>query len=195
MSGNHKHPFGEVTQPLYDESKYRDNLRESVDPFSYRMDPTQIRNCSGCLSTYGPRGKFGVSTPQAPYVAHSQQSPLVDIESKLFGRNGFGDNFKNGMEEINMVPTPMCGDYLNQHCSRLTLPPSSYRGVSINRFYDLNQNPQKNIFWNFERDTRLEAKDSHVERYPIIQGRDPTLPIAKNKGPRKCTYNCTQQKK
>ena len=43
----------------------------------------------------------------------------------------------------------VCNDFLDPLATHLTNPPANYRGMSINRFYDLPKNPQANIFNNF----------------------------------------------
>jgi len=41
-----------------------------------------------------------------------------------------------------------------------------YKGVAINRFYDLPKDPQANIFFDWAVNTKLEAKDNFVPELP-----------------------------
>lgn len=56
--------------------------------------------------------------------------------------------------------------------------------MSVNRFYDLPANPQRNIFYSWATNTRLEAKDNHVEKIP--QMRDGNVGPNEHKGCDKC---------
>jgi hypothetical protein len=45
-------------------------------------------------------------------------------------------------------------------------PAMFYRGAPINRFYDLNKDPQANIFYDWAINTSLEAKDNFIPELP-----------------------------
>jgi hypothetical protein len=50
--------------------------------------------------------------------------------------------------------------------------------MSINRFYDLNLNPQKNIFYNWAVNSQLEATDNYDNPYPYFFTMDESLPVS-----------------
>lgn len=167
--------FGHSSRSIYDEDSYRDRLSESVAPADYRLNKNNIYNCQQCLSTFGPRTSLmgnSVSTTVGFPPATAQE--LTDISSILSNRNMKLSKAKNA--EVNNIDVTkfklehmrLCNNFLNPSSSRLTNPTQNYRDMAINRFYDLERNPQEAIFWNFSVDTKLEAKDNFCE--------DPTYP-------------------
>lgn len=170
--------FGVSTRLGYDESTFRDRTQESVSPLEYRLNTNQSFNCNSCLSTLGPRsgprGYCASSPLKYKTPAPAQEPEVVNIESILTNRNVYTS--KNRRNEINPLnptkfytPNPrICNSTLNPVSSRLTLPPASYREIAINRFYDLNKNPQANIFWDGAVNSTLQAKDNYVEEVPDI---------------------------
>lgn len=186
--------FGYSTRLAYDECAYSDKLSESVGPLEYRMNSNRIYNCEACLSTLGPRSGFmghGVSLPVQNDVAVSQAPDVVNIESILTNRNVPTSRCRrNAVNPIDVtkirVQNPrICNDFLNPLSSRLSYPPSNYRDTGINRFYDLNKNPQANIFWNFAVNSTLEARDNYLPTVPVLWDDSPTRPHAL-KGTPKC---------
>jgi len=185
--------FGHSSRLGYDESAYNDRLNESVSPLSYRLNTHQISNCDRCLSVFGPRSEFGVSSGALNHVAPSQQ--LVDLESALSNRNVLLSNTKDGkvnndldVSNYSSEHANICNNVLDPVSSRLTNPTANYRGMSVNRFYDLPNNPQSNIFWNFETNTQLEARDNFVQNNPNVSDTDATLPVASDQT--NCEYSC-----
>jgi hypothetical protein len=71
--------------------------------------------------------------------------------------------------------------------THLSYPPYNIKEMPIDRFYDLPQNPQEPIFYDFASNTKLEAKDNHVYVIRKLTTTDPTVP-------KECTSNtkCTQ---
>jgi hypothetical protein len=67
-----------------------------------------------------------------------------------------------------------CDRQLDPLSSVLTYPKQLYREMSINRFYDLNLNPQKNIFYNWAVNSQLEATDNYDNPYPYFISMDET---------------------
>ncbi len=82
------------------------------------------------------------AVPKEPKIHH--HDPKIPL-TKLLKQKDLGD-CKNR--------------YLDPITSRLTNPAFNYKEAPIDRFYNLNQNPQDNIFWNFAVNTDLEAKDN-----------------------------------
>lgn len=177
--------YGHSSKLRYDKCAYDDYLSEAVGPLLYRVNPNQINNCNACLSVFGPRTaaspySYGVSTPTGHVTAPSQQ--IVDVESILSNRNVIASRCKDGkvndidITKFHLQNARVCNDFLDPISTHLTNPPQNYRGMSINRFYDLNKNPQANIFWDFAVNTKLEAKDNYRERVPRLIKYDPVLP-------------------
>jgi hypothetical protein len=159
----------------YDDCYYQARLKQSTDPVNYRINGNQIDNCNRCLSTLGPRSSvmgFGVSTVRDVGVAPAQD--LIDLDSVLSNRNVKESSCITG--HFNTVnPTTwknndqqICNNFLNPETSRLSYPARTYRSMNINRFYNLPNDPQKPIFYNFALDTRLEAKDNFDPEIPDI---------------------------
>jgi hypothetical protein len=166
--------IGHSARLSYDCCAYDDKLTESTGPIGYRLNDIQMHNCSQCLSTLGPRSSLmgqGVSTTIGHPVATAQK--VVDVESILSNRNM--KTSKCRRDQVNTIDVTkfdnknlgICDDFLNPLSSRLTYPAQTYRDIAVNRFHNLNQNPQLNIFYDFAINTTLEAKDNHLPR--IIQ--------------------------
>lgn len=178
--------IGHSSLLIYDECAYNDRLREMTDPIKYKISPHQIHNCRQCLSTLGPRSSYmgqGVSTHADHPVATSQY--LTDVESVLTNRNipsskcCIGGSNPIDVTKIKNIHLPKCNRFLDPMSSRLSYPPFNYRGIAINRFYTLPQNPQEPIFYDFATNTKLEAKDNYVFRLNKLKTNDPTYPEEK----------------
>ena len=189
--------IGHSSRLGYDSCYYDDRLKESVSPLLYRLNPNQIHNHGASASTFGPRSGhngYGVSTLTGNSVAPAQD--LVDVESILSNRNVLQSKCKDAnVNDIDVTKFALQharvgGDYLDPLASRLTNPPQNYRGMSINRFYDLPKNPQAHIFWDDSVNTRLEAKDNYRERVPDLIKFDPALPQELKGKNKPCKYTC-----
>lgn len=191
--------FGHSSRLGYDKCAYDDYLSESVGPMLYNLNPLKINNCQGCLSVFGPRSSvgpasYGVSTTVGNVTAPSQQ--LVDLESILSNRNVLKSKCKDGqvndidVTKFKLQHARICNDFLNPVSTCLTNPPQNYRGMSINRFFDLPKNPQSPVFYDFAVNTKLEAKDNYRERVPRLIKYDPALPKELEGRVKPCKYNC-----
>jgi len=192
--------IGHSSRLIYDECAYQDRTKERTDPLLYRVNPNQIHNCNQCLSTLGPRSSYmgqGVSTTSGHQVATAQRE--VDVESILTNRNLPTSKCKNG--EINPIDVtqyglknlPTCTSYLDPMATHLSYPPFNYREMPVDRFFNLPQNPQEPIFWDFATNTRNDAKDNFVYHPVGLQKFDPTHPQelqGKNIPPTSCLHEC-----
>ncbi len=167
--------IGHSSRLGYDSCAYADKLEVSVGPLGYRLDPNWQENCNQCLSTLGPRSSYmgqGVSSTVGFPIATSQK--LVDVESVLTNRNVKTSKCKrDSVNPINVTKfgvkhSRICNDQLNPLSSRLTYPAANYRDLAINRFYNLDRNPQANVFYDFSVNTKLEAKDNFVVELPKL---------------------------
>lgn len=191
--------FGHSSRLLYDKCAYNDFLSTSVGPMLYKLNPNQINNCQACLSVFGPRtssgpNSYGVSTAVGHVTAPSQK--LVDVESILSNRNVIASKCKDGkvndidINRFHLQNARVCNDFLDPLATHLTHPPANYRGIAMDRFYDLDRLPQANIFYDYARNSRLEARDNYVEKIPRLLKYDMTHPKAlKGRNP-PCKYNC-----
>jgi hypothetical protein len=109
---------------------------------------------------------------------------LTDIDSIMKNLNVKASRDKRGMVntidvfKFKTYDTKLCDRGLDPLSSIATYPKQLYREMSINRFYDLNKNPQVNIFWNWAVNSQLEAKDNYENPYPYFLDNDDTLPTA-----------------
>lgn len=191
--------IGHSSRLAYDSCYINDSIKESVAPLNYYLSPDQIYNCDNCLSVFGPRGATsGISSPvKSNYPATSQT--LVDVESILSNRNVLASRCKDGqVNDVNVNDFTLrhhriCSDFIDPIASHLTNPPQNYRGMSINRFYDLPKNPQANIFWDFSVNTQLEAKDNYEPVIPKLIDNSAALPKEKPVKYLKCVCpeNCS----
>lgn len=195
--------IGHSSRLPYDECAYDDRLVESVGPLQYRMNTNRILNCDACLSTLGPRSGFmgyGVSMPVGNKAAVAQSGQIVDTESILSNRNVPKSKCrKNDSNPIDVTKFPVkhpriCNDYLNSMSSRLSYPAATYRDSGLNRFYNLNKNPQVNIYWDAAVNSTLEAKDNFIDVIPEMWSSYPSNPHAV-KGMQPCRgYQCPSPK-
>jgi len=166
--------FGHSSKLIYDnpygtngESEYRTFYRQSTGPLINKLDTNRIYNKNQCFTAYGPISSYmgnGVSTVKGQPPAASQQ--LTDMESILTNRNVLlSKSYKSNLNPINVTKFKNkdlgeCTNILDPVSSRLTHPAFNYKEIPISRFYNLNQNPQNVIFWNFEVNTKNEARDN-----------------------------------
>lgn len=191
--------IGHSSRMMYDRCAYDDALSESVGPLMYKLNPNQINSCNSCLSVFGPRPaggphSYGVSTSVGHVTAPSQG--LVDVESILSNRNVIASKCKDGkvndidVTKFHLQHARVCNDFLDPVATHLTNPPANYRGMSINRFYNLHKPAQSNIYFDQAVNTKLEAKDNYRERVPRLMKFDPALPKELKGKNKPCKYQC-----
>jgi len=83
----------------------------------------------------------------------------------------------------------ICNDFLDPIDTHLTHPPQNYRGMPINRFFNLPRHAQSNIFYDFAVNTKLEAKDNYRERIPRLRHYDHSPPSIEGRN-KPCRYSC-----
>ncbi len=190
--------YGYSSNLSYDPEFIRDDIEQSTAPLMSVLDPNRVKNCSQCLSLNGPRSShngWGNSIPIAqPSVTPAQD--LIDIDSIMSNRNVKQDRSKKG--HVNMVDVfkfqtydaKLCDRGLDPLNSTLTYPKQLYREMSINRFYDLNINPQVNIYYDWAVNSQLEAKDNYDYPYPYSLSMDQSIPKELKGKARPCKTNC-----
>jgi hypothetical protein len=178
--------FGVSSRLQYDPSFIRDDIEQSTAPIQSVLDPNRVKNCSQCfsLNTRADRiNSYGDSIPLAnPGLTPAQQ--LTDIDSIMKNLNMKASRDRRGMTnpidvfKFKTYDTALCDRGLDTLASIETYPKQLYREMSINRFYDLNINPQVNIYWDWQINSQLEAKDNYDNPYPYSVENDDALPNA-----------------
>lgn len=160
---------GHFSNPKYDKCAYPEDLYQSTSPYEYVMNTDRIHHCDGMLTTYGPRSSYlgaGVSAPEGDAIAAAQR--YVDIDSVMSNRNVPLSKCKRGkvnpvnVTKLKTVDLPLANDYLDAQHTKMSDPAMFYRGCPINRFYDLNKDPQVPIYYDWGVNTSLEMKDNFV---------------------------------
>ena len=194
--------YGHSSNLSYDPEFIHDDIEQSTSPLMSILDPNRVKNYSQCLSLNGPRtghNGWGNSIPIAnPSLTPAQD--LIDIDSIMSNRNVKQDRSKKGhvntvdVTKFTNYDTKLCDRGLDPLNSTLNYPKQLYREMSINRFYDLNINPQVNIYYDWAVNSQLEAKDNYDHPYPYFNSIDNSLPnpIATKAKPCKtvCESNC-----
>jgi len=188
--------IGYSSRSIYDKCYYPDYMDESTKPLKHQLSVDQIYNCNNCLSSLGPRGRYGVSTPL--HKTHYNESQyLTDIDSIMSNRNVKLSKCKRSKTnpidvlKIKTYDKKYCGNYLDPESSLLSYPKDSYRGMGINRFYNTIHNAQDTIFWDFAVNTQLEAKDNYVPEVPIPWSDKKLLPHENKTEYESCTMSCS----
>jgi hypothetical protein len=168
--------FGLSTKLQYDPCYINDDIEQSTQPLLSILDPNRVKNNEQCLSTLGPRAGhngYGDNIPiQNPGLTPAQE--LVDIDSIMSNRNVKQSRCKSGnvnpidVFKFKTYNSKECNNFLNPLETINSVPKQNYREMSINRFYDLNINPQVNIYYDGAVNTQLEAKDNFSNPYPYF---------------------------
>lgn len=177
--------WGTSSKLQYDPSFIRDDIEQSVAPIQSILDPNRVKSCSQCMTLNGPRpGKNGYGDNTAIPLEKSltPAQDLTDIDSIMKNLNVKASRDKRGMVnnidvfKFKTYDTKICDRGLDPLSSIATYPKQLYREMSINRFYDLNINPQTNIYYDWAVNSQLEAKDNYDNPYPYFLDGDYSLP-------------------
>lgn len=168
--------YGNSSRLAYDGMCIKDSIEQSVKPITYTLDPNTIRNCKQCFGANGsaPKGSYmswGDSLPiKQAGVAPALQ--VTDIDSIMSNRNVIADRSKKGrvnpvdINKFKLYDSVECNNFLNPLNTTLTVPKQLYREMSINRMYNMNENPTVNIYWDNSVNSRLQAADNFDNPYP-----------------------------
>jgi len=162
---------GSFERLAYDHGAYCTDLKQSVAPMMYKLDPTYANICNPCRpADVGYIGRQGVSL--------SQNTDLIDVESdlKLLSyRNTKDPNAKfnpcsapnHAKEVIHFDDCTIGTDY-----SRITNPACTLRGTGWNRFQPLCLNPQDPDRWEHPSHVginyRMVVKDNFFPEIPEV---------------------------
>jgi hypothetical protein len=192
--------FGISSNLEYDPQYTKDSIVQSTSPMLSTMDPNRISNCNRCLSLNGPRAShngWGDSiVVENPGIAPAQK--VTDIESILLNlnvKNGTDGSKKGTLNPVDVFKfetydATLCNKDLDPLDTLQTYPKQLYREMSINRFYDLNKNPQENIYYSWTENSQLTAKDNYDNPFPYVQPSDETLPNPIKGKSRPCRTVC-----
>lgn len=194
--------IGHSSRLDYDKCAYDDYLSESVGPGIYRMNPHQIHNTNRCTSIYGPRASsHGVSTVVGGKKEIAPRQANIDIDSILSNRSILTSKCKDGnvndidVNEYRLQHVPQCNNFLDPVNSRLTNPSKNYRGMAINRFIDIPNNPQNVVFYDWAINSQLEAKDNFSPSIPKQIDQEAGMPRPKKqKNKHVIRYPCRNKK-
>lgn len=176
--------FGHSSKLIYDSASYNDFLQESVSPMAYRLNPNQIDNCNRCLNVFIPPGSQGFGNSLLVNSSPAPAQDLADLESILTNRNVLASKTKaSGVNDIDVTKFQLqhariCNDSLSPLSSLLSDPVQNYRGMSINRFYDLDRPVQNVIYFDQAINSSLEAKDNFQVQFRAPIAYDRTLPVS-----------------
>jgi hypothetical protein len=185
----------------YDDSYISDDIEQSTAPILSVLDPNRVKSCSQCFNLNGPRpghNAWGNNIPVAnPSITPAQQ--LTDIDSIMKNLNVKASRDKRGMVnnidvfKFKTYDTKLCDRGLDPLSSIATYPKQLYREMSINRFYDLNINPQTNIYWDWAVNSQLEAKDNYANPHPYFMDGSQVLPNNISGKSQPCKTNCNNK--
>lgn len=165
--------IGHSSKLIYDKNAYLTKTEMMTEPMKYKLSKDRIYNKNQAFTSFGPRTSYmgnNVSTIIGHPAATSQY--LTDIDSVFTNRNVLISKARTS--QVNPInPTKFkqihlkddTTKFLDPITTRLTNPAFNYKEAPIDRFYNLNQNPQNNIFWNFSVNTDLEMKDNFRFRF------------------------------
>lgn len=168
------------TNIKYDKCDQKTQLNESVASCSYYLNTPIITNkClnPNFINQKGPVGLNKNSEIDFNFYQPDIESELMNINKPLTNCIKNKNNF--GHDDSNKTNIPIC-DFPSDS-TRLSNPPSTMRGIGINRFETLCLDPQAKIFLpqnGFNFDTKNYYKDNFVPcvRQPKINSMDPNNP-------------------
>ena len=173
--------YGKSTNLRYDSQYIRDAEEQSTGPIKSTMDINRISSCKSCLSVNGPRSSYGNSLV-IPETEGDLSQQITDIDSIMKNLNMKNTRDKQGgtnpidVFKYQTYNAVQCNKFLDPIALQLQQPRALNREVSINRFHDLNKNPQKHIYYNWSENTYLEAIDNYNTPYPSQVLRDGSIP-------------------
>ena len=173
------------SQQRYDVKATIEATKRSTDPGQYMLDTNYANNCATCFAPYGPTSVRGGATVPG-YV--------VDVDSILrgFTKIHSKSNEQQQPDDLSGYELEMpvdCNAFVETEYSRYTNPIQAYRGIQPDRFYELNQDPQCNIFWDFSVNTQLQARDNHVTDWQVPMNQRDLLPTQRLGNRRDCSQN------
>lgn len=179
---------------IYDNDAHIEQISRITRPGDYRIFPGQSFNCNRCVATTGPRNNRIKDSSEVDQP--SSWKRLVNIENVLSNRDTLNSKsmryqsmenkkkrlFSNELD----YRASNCNPFLQPEDTRLTRNKQDYRNVYWGRLgnhgypiidpreyvFSGHNTPKNNYIEysnvRFGRNTRLEARDNYVTRYPVI---------------------------
>lgn len=166
--------IGEFTRPAYDKEAYDFKMARMINEAYYHTDKNYVYNNDQCFQPLTNIGYIGNGDSIATNNNITPALSLVPLESVLKNLNVKISKDRNGnvnpidVSKIKLNNKQVCERKLTSQHSRLTEPASIYREMETNRFYDLINDPQANIFVPFAINSRLTATDNYIPQIPQI---------------------------
>lgn len=169
-----------LTSLSYDDCYVQDRDNKSVGPGLYMLNTPHNGSCGlSCLPS-NPHIQA-----QKKHLRPGQFHELynaVDIDSELIGltRRAARKCTEETWENKSLPQTLTACDFRIDE-TRLSNPPSTLRGIEINRFEWQCRNPQDNAEIPFDHNVnnRIIVKDNHRPILPILIDQTPSLPREK----------------
>lgn len=181
---------GKFTGLRYDPDAYQEELQRSTYALDYRLDPNYANPESNCFAPYGSFRQHNND------VDVGQQ---IDVDSILRGLNKINSKsnlcqLPDSLEPYKISVPKDCSSTLETEYSRFTYPAFDIKGLTTKDLrlgYPL-QDPQCQIFENFEVNTRLQAKDNFKATWQVPLDQRNSLPREHYGSGKNChaTINC-----
>src|SRR5271170_4662723 len=149
-------------------------VNQSVGPYNFQMFPGQWKNCEPCFPLYG-------ATPDGRWY-QSNDPDLVDKETILKNQSypyvGCGRDKVRllNSNEKNKDLKGFCNKWITPQESLMTHPKSYYRELQIDRFYDLQRPQESFVSWDYQINSKQQAKDAFVQKFPVPLSFNPSIP-------------------
>ena len=179
---------GKFTNLIYDKDAYDEQLAQSTEPLSYRLDLNYAVNCNPCFAKFGPRAGHDNA------IAIGQQ---IDVDSILRGVSKVNSKSSkqqrpDSLQEYKTTMPKTCSQALEAEYTRFTHPAYDIRGLTTKdmRFDYPLQDPQCQIYEDFSVNTRLQAKDNHRTIWQIPLNQKDAFPTEKLGKVKRCNVSC-----
>lgn len=153
----------------YDENAYVEEVERSVNSGHYRLEPLYNYNKDVCIPKHSVIGTRNASYNPAMSV---EVDSILSNRTKVLTKSAkYGQ--PTDLNNIPLISPPDCNDFLYSEPTRFSHPAYEIKGTSPDRFFKTIHDSQCHIFYNFETNTRREARDKDVQKFQ--------LPIENNK--------------
>ena len=161
---------GYSTRGKYDKDTSLKNTIQSEQSANYIFDTTRIYNNNTCFSPHGPFIDY-MGEGGSVYKLNGAQNN-IEIDSMMSMR---GTRYKKegvntiDIKKIPVYNLPQCNTKLETQYTKITDSAMLSKGSPINLFYTPPFDPQKNIYFPREENTRLTEQDKWLEKNKILK--------------------------
>lgn len=166
--------IGQFTRTSYDKQAYDFKMARMINESLYHTNKNYVYNEDQCFQPLTNIGYIGNGDSTATNDNITPALSLVPLDSVLKNLNVKISKDREGnvnpidVSKIKLNNKPVCTRKLTSQHSRLTNPAGEYRELETNRFYDLLNDPQENIFVPFAVNSRLTATDNYIPQIPKL---------------------------